>query len=218
MVTARVKSGLSALLMSEALRLASQCRSIEESEKHLDWPQPHQEDNIGHAAATVILAAASLEAAINEVYLQAVNGNVGAFPSLTVPQVALLAQLWDVLEKSRADVLRKHSVALTLAGLADMPLGEKPAQDVASLVKLRDLLVHFKPEWSDEPERHLKIEQRLESAFELNQLSARAQGRMLWFPGKCLGAGCADWACEVALKYHSEFTTRLGVASRLSAD
>lgn len=90
--TVRVQSGLCALLMSEAMRLASQCRSIEESEKRLDWPQPHQEENMGHAAATVILAVASLEAAINEIYLQAVDQNVEAFPSLTTSEVDLLAQ------------------------------------------------------------------------------------------------------------------------------
>ena len=215
---ARVKSGLSHLLMSEAWRLASFCKDIEDAEKHLDWPQPRQHENLGHAAASVVLAAAALEAAINEIYLQAVDRSVDAFPELTRSQLDLLAQLWEVVETARSHPLKKHDVALAATQRGDMPSGEEPGQSAQSLFALRDLLVHFKPEWDDELDRHLRIEQRLRSKFEANQLSARASGRMLWFPGQCLGAGCAAWACHTASRYHSEFARRLGTKARLPAD
>lgn len=192
-------------------------REIEEAEKHLDWPQPHHEENLGHAAACVTLSAAAMEAAVNEIYLQAVDANYSAFPGLSRTQVDVLASLWDVVDTSRAQTIKKHEVALAAVGKAKINRAHEPSQSAESLVGLRDLLMHFKPEWDDELNRHLKLERRLEGKFLGNQLSARATGHMLWFPGRCLGSGCATWACRSAWRYHTAFVRSLGAISRFPA-
>lgn len=186
----RVKSGLAALLMLEAQLLATRCVEIEESEKDLDWPQPHFEESTGHAAAVVLLATSALEAAINEIYLHAVDGNVNAFPSLTEQDVTLLGQMWDPLEASRAPVLRKFSVALVVARRTPMVPGKEPTQSCSVLIALRDLIVHFKPEWEDELDKHLKLEKQLRSKFTLNQLPLEHQAT-------CCGSQGNVWAQDV---------------------
>lgn len=215
---ARVKSGLSSLLMTEAWRLALLSRSIEDSERDIDWPQPRQHENLGHAAAAVVMASAAVEAAVNEVYLAAVDRNYTGFPLLSSEQVDLLAEVWDIVESSRAKPLKKHAVALAAVGRPAIPMGEEPGQSAAALFELRNLLVHFTPEWDDGLNRHAKLEQRLAGKFEPNQLSASARGRMLWFPGRCLGAGCAFWACRTAYSYHQTFAELLGISMRLPPD
>ncbi|WP_428309043.1 hypothetical protein [Immundisolibacter sp.] len=188
---------------------------IEDAESQLEWPQPQNDANLGHAAASVTLAAAALEAAVNEVYLRAVDQSFSAFPKLNRAEVRLLAELWEVVESSRAQTIKKHELALAALNKPEISRGTSVSQDAASLLELRDLLMHFKPEWEDELDRHRKVEGRLRGKFAENQLSARATGRMLWFPGRCLGAGCAIWAVQSASRYHEEFVESLGATSVL---
>jgi hypothetical protein len=36
---------------------------------------------------------------------------------------------------------------------------------------------------------------------------------MAWFPGKSLGAGCAQWAVDTAEQFNTELCSRLGMRS-----
>jgi hypothetical protein len=38
---------------------------------------------------------------------------------------------------------------------------------------------------------------------------------MVWFPHKCLGAGCAEWAVESAIHFSHQFVSILGIRERL---
>lgn len=98
------------------------------------------------------MSTAALEAAVNEIYLQAVDKTLSAFTRIDAVQVALIAELWQVLENSRAPMLKKHDIALTAIGQSPFRLGVEPVQSAASLIGLRDPLIHFKPEWNDELE------------------------------------------------------------------
>ena len=60
--------------------------------------------------------------------------------------------------------------------------GEAAFDNVAALIKLRNALVHFKPEWSDEKREHLKIEKRLKGKF---QLSPFLSPNDEFFPKRC---------------------------------
>jgi hypothetical protein len=69
----------------------------------------------------------------------------------------------------RVPVLGKYQSALRLAGVEPFDDGRAPFQDVESLVKLRDALVHYKPEWHNvESQPHHKREARLRGKFPLN--------------------------------------------------
>ncbi|HKP29042.1 MAG TPA: hypothetical protein VJU15_06550, partial [Gemmatimonadales bacterium] len=65
------------------------------------------------ATGAVILAAAALEAGINEFHLEAADGSVAAL-GLAGPSIIQIVSLWDTVE--RAPLLRKYEWALALAG------------------------------------------------------------------------------------------------------
>jgi hypothetical protein len=212
-ITLRVKSGLSQFHLDSAKLFAVACAAIENAEKHMEWPQPRWDEARSNALAAVILAAASLESSINEFYKQALDRDKNALKSLTEHQMNLLSELWPDIE--RLSPLRKYQIALSAAGNDSLSQGEEPYQSADGLMRLRNALVHFKPEWDDELKDHRTLEQRLSSLFPVSALAARASGHMVWFPHKCLGAGCAQWAIESAERFSQHFVSTLGIRERL---
>jgi hypothetical protein len=76
------------------------------------------------------------------------------------------------------------------------------------LIKLRNMLVHFRPETASAADIQ-GIEKQLASKFDENPLMAGAGNP--YFPDKCLGAACAQWAAWVAKSFVDEAFSRLGV-------
>lgn len=208
----RVKLGFSNRLFTAARMFAEKSEAIEASEKALEWSQSNYNQNASFATAAVIMSAAALEAAINETYDRAVDKMYTEFPSLTEKQVDLIAQLWSIVERS--PVIEKYDVALTAAGLDIIDHGCEPYQSAEALVYLRNIIMHYKPEWDDQLKELKKLENRLKDKFPPNQLTD-LKWNMLWFPDRCLGAGCAKWACDAAYNYHIKFVNALGIKSHL---
>src|SRR5262249_45431182 len=89
--------------------------------------------------------------------------------------------------------------------------GEDPYQSANNVIKLRDALVHYKPEWDDESGQHQNLENRLRAKFALNPYAPTGS---LWFPHQCLGAGCANWAVAKTRSFSDEFCVRLAIPRR----
>lgn len=213
MFTVSVKSALSQFHLASATRFALACAKIESEEKHLEWPQPRWDEARSNALAAVLLAAASLESSVNEFYQQALDSDKNALKSLSPTQMKLLGELWPEIEK--LSPLRKYQVALVATGYKPMDKGQELYRSADGLMRLRNALVHFRPEWDDDLKDHRSLEQRLSQLFPVSALADRAKGRMVWFPHKCLGAGCAEWAVESTVRFSQEFVNTLGIRERL---
>ncbi len=213
MFTASVKAGLFQFHLNSAARFAFACAEIESEEKHLEWPQPRWDEARSNALAAVLLAAASLESSVNEFYQQAVDRDINALKSLSENQMKLLAELWPEIEK--LSPLRNHQVALVAMGHEPMGKGQEPYRSADGLMRLRNAFVHFRPEWDDDLKDHRSLEQRLSQLFPVSALAVRAKGQMVWFPHKCLGAGCAKWAIESAVRFSQQFVNTLAIRERL---
>jgi len=193
--------------MFAAEHFAASARTIEDS-----GPSANQEDLNRHrayATAAVLSAVAFLESSINEFYHEAQNRDTNSLSPLKEKVLALLDQFWPELERS--SVLHKYQVALLIADTQRFDQGGQPYQDADSLIKLRDALVHYKPEWDDEQGRHHSLQERLQHKFQENRLVPAGS---LWFPHLCLGAGCANWAVSAAGRFSDEFCSRLGIPPR----
>jgi hypothetical protein len=122
-----------------------------------------------------------------------------------------MRRLWkgpDNIE--RISVLTKYQVALTAAGKPLMEPGTLPYQDAAFLVKLRDRLMHYKPQWQgDDPH---ELEKKLRNKFLVNQLVPSGP----WYPNQCLGAGCAQWARDTAIDLVNTWWESMGIATSLN--
>jgi hypothetical protein len=158
----------------------------------------------------IVFSVAFLEASINEFYLEARDANPHTLKGLSTQQIAVVSELCELVE--RDSPLNKCQVAMAACGIERFDRGAEPFQGSEALVRLRNALIHYRPEWDDELETHRKLEEGLSGRFDPNPLS---QAGSLWFPHQCLGSGCAMWSIKQAEKFMGEFCVRLGVPSRV---
>ena len=205
--TARVKYHFSQQHLRAAEFFAQQSQTFEATVQTPDVTQ--QSQHRAFVTGTIFSAVSFLEASINELFLSATSTDTTALPSFDAHLFELFTQFWEEVEKF--PLLHKYQVALALAGKDRFDQGSPLYQDAENLVKLRDCLVHYKPEWDDESGRHQKLENRLKRKFALNQYVAQST---LWFPHQCLSAGCALWSVATARDFSNEFCTRLAIPQR----
>jgi len=162
----------------------------------------------GYVTGAVLSAVASLEATINELYIDAQDANSPTFQGVDPVVPKLLAEYWEEIESAK--ILRKYQLALILARKSKFDRGSSPYQEVDTLIQLRNALVHYKPEWDTELREHRKIENRLKGRFVENPFTGP---NAAFFPKKCLGHGCAEWAVKSSITFIEEFFSQLGLAS-----
>ncbi|MBN9387757.1 MAG: hypothetical protein J0I20_06900 [Chloroflexi bacterium] len=159
-----------------------------------------------NSTAAVIFAITAVEAVINELYTDAVDGIKEAFKNLDPLVSDSMALVWNDF-KDKENFFLKFNFVLTLAKKPTFVKGSNPGQDMLTLVSLRNNLIHFKPEWKSTQDEHKKLEDRLRGKFELNPY---APDYRPFFPDKCLGHGCAEWAVKTSIAFLDEFYIRLG--------
>ncbi len=166
-----------------------------------------------YAVTAVISAVAFLEAHINEAFADAADDNPVVRQQIAnVPQNAadLMGKLWDdreVKAGERLSILAKYQLALVCSGKPMMESDRNPYQHARKLISLRNALVHFKIEWQWHDVAY-KLEKELKPAgFQENQLHIGAP----WYPNKCLGAGCAQWACDTAHSFVSAWRNQMDI-------
>lgn len=99
------------------------------------------------AVTAVLSSVAFLEALVNEVFLDVVDTPLGQEnrrnDGITDDAADLMRNLWE----DRASILDKYQLALVCARKPKFETGGTLYQKVNLLIKLRNELVHFKPEW-----------------------------------------------------------------------
>lgn len=175
----------------------------------------------------VLSSAAFLEAAINELFVDAVK-HEAEDPELTptdpprpvdhLPRGArkLMAQMWP-FDVDRLKILGKYDAALVLNGKPKMDASTRPPQDVDALVALRNNLVHYEPRdiaaglaLNEETERMAK--KLRDRGFAPNPFFAESGNP--YYPDKALSHGCAKWAVDRSIEFADAFFSRLGIVPR----
>jgi hypothetical protein len=164
---------------------------------------------------------AFLEAFINAVWQDAADSEPGKHTHYTDgisdDAMATMRELWTGKEDAEriVSLLGKYQVALVCAGHQRMDPGDEPFQSGDVLVKLRNVLVHFKPQWhwTDDD---LKFVRRLKDKI-TRELENRQPIGQPWFPNKALGAGCADWACESSIAFARTWHESMGLTHDFDA-
>lgn len=207
--SARVKHSFSPQHLEAARRFAAAARGVEEGGPSALTPSI-QGDHRANVTASIMSAVAFLEASINELFLEARDNHRQPLLGLSEEGRLLLATQWHDVQ--RFPTLRKYQTVLVAAGAAKFDKCAALFHDASDLVKLRNALVHYEPNWDDELGKHDSIEKRLRGKFDPNPM---VSSRTLWFPHQCLGAGCAEWCVRVAEDFSRQFTDRLGIPSRV---
>jgi hypothetical protein len=164
----------------------------------------------GYVTGAVFSAAASLEATINELFIDAQDPGSPTFEGADSRLPGLLAGTsWGQLEKK--STLYKYQKALSLAGKQEFNRDEPPYKAVDDLIELRNALVHYKPEWSTNQKKHQTISNRLEEyRFTPNPYAGPND---VFFPKKCLGHGCAAWTVKSGVTFIESLFSQLGLPS-----
>lgn len=210
-----VKAGMASLSFKSCLLFANECHQIENEDKHIIYYESRVEETKSFALSSVLAAVATLEAYINEFYQDVIDRQYIKSEQLTEQQSKHLEVIWPDVESFK--VLKKYQVALTGAGKDKIPKDREPYQSANSLIRLRNAIVHFKPEWESNLDQHQRLEKDLSSKFKPNQLSQKAPGKVIWFPAQCLGAGCAHWACDTVESFIMKFCETMKIHNKLAS-
>ena len=208
MALLRVKHSFSRQHLATAQHFAARALELEVAELGAANPDPAAQRP--YVTGAIVFAIAALESSINELFLEAADRNPHSMGGLPDPVLGRIEALWPSLEMQ--PMLKKYQAAVALADKHPIDPGDALIADLTSLVKLRDALLHFKPEWDDEAEVHEQLRRRLTGRFPNNPLAAPGS---LWFPHLCLSSGCAHWAVHLAKSFSTRFISTLGVPERL---
>jgi hypothetical protein len=151
------------------------------------------------------MAVVAAEGFINELTeLSGMRAASGLHDATTSSTLASLSRLLELAEEQQGSLLLKYQLASQILSGRTFDPGCNPFQDFASLIKLRNLLVHFGP--NDDFQEDGKglatgnKHPRVVVALQQRGIAIRPQVGIIssWFD--TLGtAKLADWACETAI-------------------
>jgi hypothetical protein len=160
-----------------------------------------------HAMASIFFAAAFLEALVNEVILGMLDASgptprTACIPPSTIPG---FRQLWR--RERRLGIRGKYQEALFAVGKPQYDERRDPAKSMLLVVELRNHFVHHQPEW-----REVNAEHDFERALKRAGVAPNQQPLgPPWFTNKALGAGLAEWSCDVITRFAKSWWKRMGL-------
>jgi hypothetical protein len=211
-VRAGVRSYLSVSMLRSAISLRDHAAVIE-AEHPEDWASPHVEDHQDLIVSSVTNAALFLEAMINELFVDAHDGEGRSKDGYLAPlddrTVSLMASWWKESGGGFDRVLSKYQLLLAFADQPPLDQGAEPYQSTSDLIALRNAIVHYKPStvYSD-------VEHALERRLKKHHFAANGRlpkGSGPWWPHGALGVGCATWAISSSEALTDEVARRLGL-------
>lgn len=185
-----------------ASKLSKMCQEVEVKNEGKQFG-PFFDDITDYSSACVMSSAAAMEAYINEIYIDSDKH----FDS---HDMNLLNDLWDVLEKK--SVIEKFQFALLLRNKEKIPSSSTVMENVKALIKLRNALIHFKPEWVHLQKEHDKIGKSLNGKFEMSPFVLNHEPI---FPLRCMSFGMTKWAINTSYSFIRAFCSASDIENRL---
>jgi len=192
----RVNFGVPHLLT--AVIFSRQLREIESTHKGEDFGNFW--DEIFAAASGVVFASvASLESYVNELFVD----HEIVFQEI---RTEIMKKLWELYE--RKSILEKYELALLIKNAEAFNHGHTLYQDVKAIIKLRNGLVHFKPEWFSKQKEHDKISKTLNGKATLSPFFSKTEPL---FPRGWASYGTTKWIIKSVLNFILEFERRTNI-------
>ena len=160
----------------------------------------------------IMSSVAFLEAAINELFLDANDDHLSYVSELGPDKVRVLKEAWPEI-KAEQEIVKKYRRAHGLLRDTELQDLENLFRITGLLVKLRNELTHYKPVTRTVGDRDglskwpRILEDELPRLFDSNPLAAGHP----FVPDGCLGAGGATWAVETAERFATEFFGSIGL-------
>lgn len=181
-----------------------------------------EEARLRHEAfvlSAVLSSVTFLESTVNELHADATDDEFAAADGKHGTLLRTIGAQWQNPKNfDRAPMLTKYQTILAIAGQPGFAEGDQAFANVRMLMEIRNHLLHYTREWvvihskrspGREPESTSDhFERALARKFATNPLAA---GNLPFFPDRCLGHGCAEWAILNSIIFVDEFYRRLGL-------
>lgn len=200
--TAKTRMNLALHHLFAACKAAARLQKVEAA--NLGQPfGPFWDDLLHEALSVSLLTVASLESYANEFYFEdaALHG--------TVNPVA--ASLISAMAESES-ILSKYDLAMTLRRGVRLDKGMSYVQDVDALIKLRNAVVHFQPEWHGAEAKHESLSKKLKHRFDQSPFLPNAQ----LFPAAWACSSFAEWALTSTKVFLDRFCLDSGISNPLT--
>ncbi len=197
-----IKSNFSGPHLSSAALFSWKVGDIEDQHKDDEFGSFFEEIR-SYSMACVISSVASLEAYANEIFID----HKEYFPEI---DERIVVKFWELYEQK--SILDKYSFVLFLKDKGEFNKGESPYQDIAALIKLRNALVHFKPEWDDQQNIHKTVASKLLGRFEPTKFMGLLEPL---FPKRWSSSGCTKWAVRSVIDFVTVFDEMAGFHSKI---
>lgn len=216
----RFRDCLSVRYIQSAALLCRLGHSIEKEYESAGMVSP--ESSLMHEAFilnSILSSVAFLESTINELYYDAADGTFLSPDEVKEAVFRTIAGGWKN-EKNfdRAPLITKYQKILEITGRGPFQDTDPAFANVRHLIEIRNFLLHYRREWvvlskdrrtgRNGATRSAAFERLLKHAFRENPLAGRNRP---FFPDRCLGHGCAEWAVINSLILTGEFFSRLNI-------
>ena len=167
----------------------------------------------------VLSSVSFLESTINELHADATDEEYSAIDERHGTLLRTIGRQWHNTKNfDRAPMFTKYQTILAIAGQPGFEEGDQAFANLRILTEIRNHLLHYTREWvvvgsrqvpDREPESTADyFERALHRKFAINPLAGK---NVPFFPYKCLGHGCAEWAIMNSLIFTDEFFRRLSL-------
>jgi len=197
--------------IQSAALFAREAAGIERTYQPSDWLKVSSKHQ-AYVVAAIFACAAFLEATINELFADAVDGFLKEYLEGVEPELVASLAL-EGRSKRFSGTMEKYNLAFDIAGHTRFDREHDLAQEAQFLLWLRNALIHYQPETrrvldtaGNDPPPH-RFESLLAGRFRTNPFAG--EGNPFW-PEKCLSHGCAAWGVATAISFVEEFTARMG--------
>jgi hypothetical protein len=197
-----------------AKRLAAEVDRVQSA--HLGQPFGEFFEEIQmYCAGCIIVAVASLEALINELYITPgpLRNSVQDFERVFWggERRRCLVLFWRPHVTSgleRKPAVEKYKKALKYLNKPSLP--QPSTTDAWALIGFRNYLIHFKPLWDDQRAKDTQddLEQRLRGLFTGSPFVDAGSD---FLAKHCMSSGCANWAVNTVVRFVKEFGEKSGL-------
>ncbi len=167
----------------------------------------------------VLSSVSFLESSVNELHADSMDEEYSSVDETHGTLLRTIGKQWhNARNFDRAPMFTKYQTILAIAGQPGFDEGDPAFTNVRILTEIRNHLLHYTREWvvirsrrdpGQEPESTADyFEKALHRKFATNPLAAK---HVPFFPDKCLGHGCSEWAIMNSIIFTDEFFRRLGL-------
>lgn len=170
-----------------------------------------QIEHNAYTVGAIMAAISSLDATINEFLMDAEDG---LLPSklFSANSIKMLSDYWNEIRGKSKYLLFKFKKASKI--VSNTKIGDKNMRkNICYLIKIRNRLIHYEPEWDNNQNIHKEIENEFKNQFSMNPFATEDS---VFFPCKCLGHGCAEWAVILSIKTIDTFYSNIKLPSILN--